>query len=269
MPSNPIPTPNADAATSLRSHLNAASYTGTSPLAQEAILRDLEDAATDDDDDELDSEEEAYGYPDYDLADAYRRPSVIATGPRSSVVPGLSLPETSYLSKRELKEAREQERSLLRDNHVIPPKHPRHMESEDNMMARLTKKLSVSSGLRKTKSHPDAEAGHAGIPEMLDGPTERSPLIGDLSKPYGGQDTPENIDKKWEEAVTAGRIHTTWQREAKVLARYSWSLILTFLLQYSLTMASVFTVGHIGKVELGAVSLAGSKSQLRQKSALY
>jgi MATE family multidrug resistance protein len=73
---------------------------------------------------------------------------------------------------------------------------------------------------------------------------------------YGGEASPKNIDKRWEEAVTKGMIHTTWQREAKVLAKYSKSLIVTFILQYSLTMASVFTVGHIGKTELGAVSLA-------------
>merc|ERR1711881_108138 len=57
-------------------------------------------------------------------------------------------------------------------------------------------------------------------------------------------------------------IHTTWQREAKVLAKYSRSLIVTFILQYSLTVASVFTVGHIGKVELGAVSLASMTANI-------
>jgi MATE family multidrug resistance protein len=88
------------------------------------------------------------------------------------------------------------------------------------------------------------------------GPNENTSLLGNPAEPYGGIDTPENIDKRWEEAVASGKIKTTWQREAIVLARYSRSLILTFLLQYSLTVTSVFTVGHIGKLELGAVSLA-------------
>lgn len=60
----------------------------------------------------------------------------------------------------------------------------------------------------------------------------------------------------------AGRIKTTWQREAKVLSRYSAPLIVTFLLQYSLTVASIFTVGHLGTVELGAVSLASMTANI-------
>ncbi|KAK4156617.1 mate-domain-containing protein [Chaetomidium leptoderma] len=49
---------------------------------------------------------------------------------------------------------------------------------------------------------------------------------------------------------------TTWQREAKTLTHYSRSLITTFLLHYSVTATSVFTIGRLGRLELGAVSLA-------------
>jgi multidrug resistance protein, MATE family len=48
--------------------------------------------------------------------------------------------------------------------------------------------------------------------------------------------------------------HTTWQKEAKLLAQYSGPLIVTFLLHYSVTLGSVFTVGRIGMAELGAVN---------------
>ncbi|KAF2396634.1 MATE efflux family protein [Trichodelitschia bisporula] len=81
-------------------------------------------------------------------------------------------------------------------------------------------------------------------------PDERTALLD------GPEDDGPEVDAKWDEAVVAGRIQTTWKREVAVLSRYSRSLIVTFVLQYSLTMASIFTVGHIGKVELGAVSLA-------------
>jgi MATE family multidrug resistance protein len=117
----------------------------------------------------------------------------------------------------------------------------------------LGKRLSIA-GLRKVRSAADEEAI-----DNDDEPSESSALLGaDPTKPYGGEDTPKNINKKWEEACAAGKIQTTWQRESKTLVKYSAPLIITFLLQYSLTVASIFTVGHIGKVELGAVSLASS-----------
>jgi MATE family multidrug resistance protein len=161
------------------------------------------------------------------------------------------------LTKKERAAVRDEERSLLRDNLLIPPKHPRR-GSEGGLSARLSKRS--LSALRKVRSSADEEAT---IGSDQDTSSENTALLGaDLVQPYGGGNTPVNINKKWEEAVAAGKIHTTWQREAKTLAKYSSPLILTFLLQYSLTVASIFTVGHIGKVELGAVSLASSKSIL-------
>jgi MATE family multidrug resistance protein len=72
----------------------------------------------------------------------------------------------------------------------------------------------------------------------------------------------EDIDRKWEEAVIAGLIQTTWRREAKVIGKNAAPLVVTFLLQYSLTVASIFTLGHLGKKELGAVSLASMSASI-------
>ncbi|KAF7510766.1 hypothetical protein GJ744_005866 [Endocarpon pusillum] len=85
---------------------------------------------------------------------------------------------------------------------------------------------------------------------------ERTALLGSLGPPEGDESTPENTNKRWQNATGPTKNQTNWQREAKVLAKYSRSLILTCMLQYSLPMASIFSVGHIGKIELGAVSLA-------------
>ena len=60
----------------------------------------------------------------------------------------------------------------------------------------------------------------------------------------------------------SGQIQNNWKREAKVLVQYSAPLMLTFILQNSLTLTSVFTVGHIGKIELGAVSLGGMTANI-------
>jgi MATE family multidrug resistance protein len=83
-------------------------------------------------------------------------------------------------------------------------------------------------------------------------PSETSPLLS------GGQSTSDDddevIDQRWEQAVAEGRIRTTWQRESKTLAQYSGPLVITFFLQYSINVASIFAVGRIGKAELGAVS---------------
>ncbi|RLV93108.1 Ethionine resistance-conferring protein 1 [Spathaspora sp. JA1] len=49
---------------------------------------------------------------------------------------------------------------------------------------------------------------------------------------------------------------TTLVEEFKILVSYSFPMIITFLLQYSLTVASVFSVGRIGGTELAAVSLS-------------
>lgn len=50
--------------------------------------------------------------------------------------------------------------------------------------------------------------------------------------------------------------NTTYIQEVKVIGKSSIPLIVTFFLQYSLTVVSIFSVGHIGKNELAAVSLS-------------
>lgn len=55
---------------------------------------------------------------------------------------------------------------------------------------------------------------------------------------------------------------TSVKTELKVLIKYSIPLIVAFLLQYSLTVASVFSVGRLGSNELAAVSLASMTSNI-------
>ena len=51
-------------------------------------------------------------------------------------------------------------------------------------------------------------------------------------------------------------LETTWQAEIKLLAKYCPPLILTYLLQYSFNLVTVFVSGRLGTNELGAASLA-------------
>ncbi|GEQ69806.1 hypothetical protein JCM33374_g3481 [Metschnikowia sp. JCM 33374] len=55
---------------------------------------------------------------------------------------------------------------------------------------------------------------------------------------------------------------TSLVTEARVLMRYSVPLVVTFLLQYSLTVASVFSVGRLGSTALAAVSLSSMTANI-------
>ena len=254
------------------------SLIGESPLAQASIAKDLEEEPDPDPENPIDdagySEDESESDlstldlvnngNDHSMIGSYRRPSFTSAGNRAVVAIGLQGTHR-HPTKTERVEARNEERSLLRDNNVIPPKHPQRGEGSDSIIRRLKKKVSsigVPGGDRKVVRSDEDEAARAAIDGASPDLPPTAPLLGHPELPYGGQDSPENINRQWEEAVAAGIIHTTWQREAKVLSRYSGPLIVTFLLQYSLTVASIFTVGHLGKVELGAVSLASMTANI-------
>lgn len=101
---------------------------------------------------------------------------------------------------------------------------------------------------------------------MSDAPTatETTALLRDLTLCHGANAATitTHVAKGWQDAAASREIQTTWQHEAKVLARSSRSLVLTFMLQYSLPVASIFSVGQIGKIELGAVSLAAMTANI-------
>ncbi|CAL3962888.1 unnamed protein product, partial [Diplocarpon coronariae] len=112
---------------------------------------------------------------------------------------------------------------------------------------------------------PKAEADEEAIPGALSAaePSETSALLGNGNAvPETARSRQERLNTQWEAAVAAGKIKTTWQREGKTLWKYSSPLVVTFVLQYSLTVASIFTVGHLGKLELGAVSLASMTANI-------
>lgn len=231
------------------------SFTASSPIAEEAIARDIEEDSEDPLSSSSSDESDDSTIRQYSMINSYRRPSYVNPGARSSAIFSSSVPEHSYLSKKERAAVRDEERSLLRDNNLLPPKHPRR--GSEGVLSGLGRKLSTSA-LRKVRSAADEESavGYEGV-------NEQSALLGgDPDLPYGGLDSSGNLNKRWGEAVAAGKITTTWRREAKVLTKSSAPLILTFLLQYSLPVASIFTVGHIGKIELGAVSLASMTASI-------
>src|SRR2546423_6174175 len=249
------------------------SYPAPSPIAQASLARDLEEvsdseAAATEDESESDSEASplrpsvsAPSARHYSFVGSHRRPSFAGAGNRATVIPyGYRDSDKEKLSREERREALDEERSLLRDNHLIPPKHPQNDGRRQSMFGIHFPTPSMISGRDRKALRDEEGAPTPGVARALT--SEVSPLLGDPDLPYGGKDTPKIISAKWEEAVAAGMIQTTWQREAKVLAKYSAPLMVTFVLQYSLTVASIFTVGHIGANELGAVSLASMSANI-------
>ncbi|KAE8348604.1 mate-domain-containing protein [Aspergillus coremiiformis] len=211
-------------------------FLSSSPLAEAAIARDLANYA-DDEDSMITTDDEASeastirainsrpGTNPHSLAGSYRRPSFFTTVSHATVVPYPG--ERERLTRRERERAIEDERDLLSDNNVF------------------------DSGKRRRLTP-------SGAPTM-----ETTALLGTPGgdREYNATDDDE-VDRKWEEAVAAGLIHTTWKREARVVGKNAAPLVVTFLLQYSLTVASIFTLGHLGKKELGAVSLASMSANI-------
>ena len=265
----------------------AASLADPSPLAQAALARDIADLTPSD----IEAESAAASYhsagiltdtdglgdadSDYDITGAhtpylYRRPSAIAYGTTRPAL-GVAPNHGPALTKEELARSREAEASLLRDNHLLPPKHivaavaagapgsdiavaPRQLGFFGTLYKRMfspRRPLDPAEEERRLQANGISSASSATV--IGDGePDEQTALL--ASAPAPDAAPAGNLDDQWEAAVAAGQIHTTWQRELKTIATYSRSLIITFLLQYSINITGVFAVGHIGKAELGAVS---------------
>lgn len=227
------------------------SFTEPAPIAREAIDRDvaeLEDEEEDEAETDLETgDDDSQAHLDDDSPYLYRRPSNIAFGLARPAGLTITHLDEAPLSNVEKDKSRDEERSLLRDNHLIPPKHP--IVGQPSLIQHLYKK---AFSTKVPRPSPDEETPEGESPTLSPGaeePTETTALL----QPSEVQ---EHLDEQWDYAVATGQLKTTWQREAKTIAVYSRSLILTFLLQYSISITSIFAVGHIGKLELGAVSLA-------------
>lgn len=108
-------------------------------IAEEAIARDLEEDDSDSEQDDSDGDDESSSgsstIRQYSMINSYRRPSYVNPGQRGLAIVSSSVPERTflstsakkhnYLSKKEREAVREDERSLLRDNNLLLPKHPR------------------------------------------------------------------------------------------------------------------------------------------------
>lgn len=185
----------------------------------------------------------------------------------SVVLPGVFLPAghprrsslIESMTPDEREELLNQEQELLADNRLMGP--PKHKSSGSSSSA--TKNVSSSSPNTSYGAIPNGN-----VINNTNSISEESTLL--LSnKPTQNVNTEyqaigqlpseenENIvSRAWNDAASKGKIKTTYKRETVVMLKSSLPISLAFLLQYSLTVASIFCVGHIGKTELSAISVA-------------
>ncbi|CRK40391.1 hypothetical protein BN1723_004818 [Verticillium longisporum] len=251
---------------SSREHPFSSSWTGGgswigTPRAEDIVARDLAELSEDDDamDNVIDSDTDLSADEGPTL---YRRPSGVAYGTSRPVMNPQTNPEsTPFLTRVEKKQSRDAERSLLRDNHVLPPKRPRG--PDEPFYRRAYRRLFSTKVPRQTQDDEETPRITVQTPDeatrllvSADTPAAAASSSSHAAAAAAAADGPENLTEQWEAAVASGTLRTTWQREAKTIISYALPLIGTFMLQYSINVVSIFTVGRIGRLELGAVSLA-------------
>lgn len=87
---------------------------------------------------------------------------------------------------------------------------------------------------------------------------------------YGSTENEEaDVMDAWENAIKDGRtIKTTIKRESQVIGINAMPLVVTFLLQNSLTLASIFSVSRLGTKELGGVTLGSMTANITGLAAI-
>lgn len=218
------------------------SFLATSPIVREILTRDIAECSSEDEPEQRrPSDAESDAGSEHTVAEPKLafHPNGVAFGCGYSVVPiqGLDKPVPN---PSEVEESLHAELSLLRDNDILPPKHPRARPT--NLVARVYRRIFST----KVKDHEG--------PIFPDIAVETTPLLPEAAPQEVATPPLDEVNQCFEEAVAAGAITTTWQREAKTLIQYSTPLIFTFLMHYSVTIGSVLTVGRIGMVELAAVN---------------
>ncbi|KAK4159915.1 putative transporter [Cladorrhinum sp. PSN259] len=224
------------------------SFLATSPFVREILSRDIAECSSEDDQgnhpSDSDSDSDQLHIADAKLA---FHPNGVAFGSGYSTIAiqGIDRPVPN---PREVEDSLRAEADLLRDNAIIPPRHPR--SQRNNVILRIYRRIFST----RVKDHEDPE------PIFQETVAETTPLLGDpalaLEEESLPTPPPEEIVERFEDAVAAQAIKTTWQREAQTLVQYAAPLIVAFLLHYSVTVGSVLTVGRLGMVELAAVNLA-------------
>lgn len=82
-------------------------------------------------------------------------------------------------------------------------------------------------------------------------------------------DIASDIITTWNDAIDSGKpIQSSFKRETQVISFNALPLIFTFILQNSLSLASIFSVSHLGTKELGGVTLGSMTANITGLAAI-
>lgn len=109
--------------------------------------------------------------------------------------------------------------------------------------------------LLKATKDSSLQSNYGAVSTSLDD-AHPEPFANDQSNENESATADLDLTNEWNEAVKNHAITSTYSHETKVLVTYSAPLAITFLLQCSEQFSSVFSLGHLGTVELGAASLS-------------
>lgn len=91
----------------------------------------------------------------------------------------------------------------------------------------------------------------------------------DVPQPLPDQREEDEIMQTWEQAIHSGKpIMTTYKREVQVIVKNAIPLVFTFILQNSLSLASVFSISHLGTKELGGITLGSMTANITGFAAI-
>ena len=184
------------------------------------------------------------------LSSSYTRP-VFVSGSRPRIFSGYDGPlPANYLTREERAKLDREEQNLLENNDIITnPNHVLDAVMEGQEADERGRKYSGGSD----RASPTENTG------LL----SRDPAQGHYDAiPQTPEISQDERRRKWEDAVQSHKLTTSWKYETKLLLLSAAPLIATFSLQYSMQFASIFTLGHLGRISLASSSLASMTASI-------
>jgi MATE family multidrug resistance protein len=188
------------------------------------------------------------------LSESYSRP-VFVLGSRPLLFSVEEPLPQGYLTRDERQQLDIQEQTLLENNDLLPNQAAildTVMEIEEPIEFPLDAEVNETTSLLSRVQSRMAES-------HLDVPGESG---------EAREVTRAERRKRWEDAIVNQQLETTWKYEAKLLYATSVPMLVTFLLQYSLQFASIFSLGRLGRDELAAASLASMTASITMISVV-